>query len=290
MCIECEFPYHVGKCSGLTEQAVNKKTFDKKSWKCATCTMGALRSRQAPENQMKQIQDQLTGITKSLSCLSDIKNNVDKLLSMKDTVDSIESAVEMLSSKYDEILQHMTENDKEIKDMKKRVTCLENRKDNEGVEKVRSELNRLDQYSRRNNLEIHGLKQCINEDLFQQVNQIATALQLSQLNRENVEAIHRLPTKPEKIPPVIVRFVNRHQRDEWLESRRRLRSTAGTETIYFQDNLTEQNRKLFWMARIRAKERSYAFVWTTRGTIYVRKNPDQNAIRIDHEDDLNKIQ
>lgn len=49
------------------------------------------------------------------------------------------------------------------------------------------------------------------------------------------------------------------------------------------------NRRLLWLAKIRAKENDYKFVWTSEGKVFVRKQAKASAIRIATENDLSKI-
>lgn len=63
---------------------------------------------------------------------------------------------------------------------------------------------------------------------------------------------------------------------------------AGSEVRFF-DNLTAQNKRLLWLVRTRAKENDYQFAWQKDGKMFVRKRQGDRVIKIDTEDDLDKI-
>lgn len=236
-----------------------------------------------PELDLSKV---LTEMNRKLGDLVTIRERVDSLMTIKETVINIETKVQELSDKYDHVLSEMKEQSKEILDLKKRLSDVEMQNNTE-VEELRQEVNKLEQYSRRTNLEIHGLPRSENEDLLCKVNDIARKLELVQLTATDLEDLHRLPPKPGKIPVVLARFVSRVTRDQWLAKRAHLRDTDLN--VRFFDNLTAHNKKLLWMTKVKAQEKRYQFVWQKNGNIFVRKAEGNRAIKIGSEVDLGKI-
>lgn len=294
-CNECHSKYHLGPCSGVTEIALRgKRPGFKELWKCQTCKGARLRLQSTPEggqpsHEKLDVQQQLTQIMSMLSVLAPLKQQVDELVTMKQTVMDIEKSVQSMSDSYDELLKKVKDHDSEIKDLKKRVSELENEKKNDETNQLKKEINKLEQYGRRNNLEVHGLAESLNENLLEKLNKIADQIEVPRLTTDNVEAVHRIPTKTKKTPMVIVRFINRNDRDAWLKNKQKLRSGAEVDNVYLEENLTASNRKLFFDVRTKAKHLGYKFIWHKEGCSYVRKREGDPTLRIENESDLAKI-
>ncbi|CAN7999751.1 unnamed protein product [Ixodes pacificus] len=237
-----------------------------------------------------------------LSVLAPLKQQVDELVTMKQTVMDIEKSVQSMSDSYDELLKgtltgylcsprflKVKDHDSEIKDLKKRVSELENEKRNDETNQLKKEINKLEQYGRRNNLEVHGLVESLNKNLLEKLNKLADKIEVPRLTTDNVEAVHRIPTKTKKTPMVIVRFINRNDRDAWLKNKQKLRSGAEVDKVYLEENLIASNRKLFFHVRTKAKHLGYKFIWHKERCSYVRKREGDPTLRIEHKSDLAKI-
>lgn len=124
------------------------------------------------------------------------------------------------------------------------------------IAELRDNVCSLEQYSRRNNVEIHGLQKSPNEDLPKEINILAGRLGLPEVAAHDTEAIHRLPVREGKVAPVLIRFTHRSTRDLWLSKRTALRN----ENIYVNENLTKHVKALFWKTKQLAREQSYKFV------------------------------
>lgn len=295
-CVECGYKYHLGNCSGVTDAAFrNKKQNYVDTWKCQTCRAAKARSKSAQEEKDRntegaELQSQLAEIAKTLAILGPLKEKVDELASIKGTVLEIEKSIQLMSDQYDKILKKMSDQERETTELKRRVENLEKSQKTDEVAKLKRDLNSLEQYGRLNNLEVHGLKVTEGENLLGKLNKISEIIHVSSLSNNDIEIVHRIPSKTGKIPPVIVRFVRRETRNDWLKNRNKLRSSIdGYDTVYLQENLTELNRKLFFDARAEAKAIGYRYVWHKGGCTYVRKNEGDPAVRIESEHDLNKI-
>lgn len=293
-CAECDDCYHFDSCSDASK---GKGEGSKKTWKCESCSTSKTRSGKSRTKRDADVGKTLQEINKKLSELMTVKENVDSLMTMKEkvdtlmtvktTVDSIESSVQMMSDNYDEVLKEMKQQSKDIADLKRRVVKIETDNDSQEVQKLKQEVNRLEQYNRRHNLEIHGLPRSDNEDLLCNINGLAKHLKLQELSEGDVDGIHRLPAKDGKIPAVLVRFVSRMTRDHWLKQRGYLRETKSDVRLF--DNLTAQNKRLLWMMRSKAEEKHYQFAWQKDGRMYVRKKQGERAIKIECEQDLDMI-
>lgn len=294
-CTDCQSHYHVGNCSGVGERAFKKKNdAAKKSWKCEACKQTALspvatRSGDEPEIS---ITNELSEIHRKLSTLLEMKSKVDSLEIIKSTVHAIENSMQEMSKKYDEVVAQMKLQHTDISDLRKRMERLEEKVKEQEVEQLRKQVNDLEQYSRRMNLEVHGLPQHTDENLLDKLNVLATELDLPQLSETDIEAVHRLPSKPKesgavRAAPILVRFSSRVTKEAWLEKKRKLKQAKSK--IFFNENLTAQNKALFWQMRTKAKEKEYQFTWHRNGRLFVSRGPRDKVIRISTVNDLDRI-
>ena len=177
-------------------------------------------------------------------------------------------------------------------------------------------LDEVEQYGRRENLEIHGIPMIRNENtnhitktvakclnvelddshistshrLFHNSNNFSgTCNSSNQQNRKNI----RIPSKP---PPIIVRFTNRDKRNDLFRRRKMLQTNSELDAIFgsaskitFKENLTV-NRKMLYDAAVDAKRNlNYKFLWTTQGRIRLRQDSESPVITVSSLFDLRKI-
>ena len=162
--------------------------------------------------------------------------------------------------------------------------------------KEASKLDALEQYGRRQNLEIVGIPVTSNEDTNAIVQEIAELL-LVRISSKDISTSHRLHTKSKSNPtPIFVRFVNCDVRNRIYNNRENARnadftklSIKGVEKIFINENLTYLKKKLFWKSKQKAKEAGYKFFWTMNGNVFVRKLEDDKPILIKNEQDLDLI-
>ncbi|KAK8775094.1 hypothetical protein V5799_010371, partial [Amblyomma americanum] len=124
----------------------------------------------------------------------------------------------MMSAKYDELLETQKRHDTEIQNLNKRLEVVELVGSEAEVGRLKRQINDLEQYGRRQNLEIHGLKYTENEKVLAVVNDLALSLSLEPVTESEIEGVHRLPQRKneDKTPPVLIRFVSRKTKDQWL--------------------------------------------------------------------------
>lgn len=278
ICTECKFSYHFGTCSGIAESTFKSKGEKfQRSWRCETCSTSKTRSGQGAKTK----KDTEIDVVAMLTCMN---KKLNSLLSMKETVDSIEVSVQSMSDKYDELLEHVNQQDKDIKNLKKRVQKIENTETEGQLVGLKQDLNQLEWCSRKQNLEVHGVRQAENEDLLSLVNQVAVKLDVPLLTPSEIVSMHRLPSKPDKVPGIIVRFAQQQTRDHWLDQRRNLKRPEDRE--YLLENMTRQDKALLWSTKEWARENNYQFVWHRNGNIFIRRKAGDRATPVRGEHDL----
>ncbi|KAK8768633.1 hypothetical protein V5799_014902, partial [Amblyomma americanum] len=106
------------------------------------------------------------------SLFMSINDKLEQLMTLKCTVENIEQSVQTMSDQYDTILQHITRQDKDIAELRKRVDAIESREPLLDSEQIMKDINDLEWQSRKLNLEFHGISESENEDLLSKVNAV----------------------------------------------------------------------------------------------------------------------
>ena len=75
------------------------------------------------------------------------------------------------------------------------------------ISKIENDYENLEQYNRRDNLELHGVPQTAQENTNQVIIQVLASGNYK-LDEKYISCFHRLPTRG-KIPPIIVKFNHR---------------------------------------------------------------------------------
>ncbi|XP_046670937.1 uncharacterized protein LOC124360946 [Homalodisca vitripennis] len=170
----------------------------------------------------------------------------------------------------------------ENKELKKKVRALEDRLEN------------IEQYSRSNCVEIQGIPVTSNEDVLTIVKDVGKALDLT-VSDTMVDACHRLGAKQSgnNPPGIIVKFVRRLDKEEFLQ-RRRVKRTLSTRhigatddrPIYVNESLSPARRALYALARKYQREKNFKFLWVRNGKIFLRKEEKAPVRVITREEDL----
>lgn len=234
--------------------------------------------------------------------LMDISSKLQKLQKLDSITADLKDmkiALDFMSQKYDELLnefEHLKytniSQNKEINHLKS-----ENQKLHQSLKNTQDHINLLDQYSRRENIEIQGINCEPNENLNQVIGELAQGLKLP-WNEDIVVAAHRVGTQRQKNrsdsrpPTILVRFTNRKFCELWLAKRntglvnKNVIKGGSEAKIYINENLSPANKELFWNARMKGKALSYKYVWAKNGAIFMRKDDGQPAKRITELQDI----
>ena len=182
-----------------------------------------------------------------------LKNLNEKI---KEGFEQMENSFNVINKNNDKIYQDLNEMKNEIiknlidsnKKLQKKVEKLENQ-----IKKQEETIEINNQYTRRNNLEIHGISEDIqDEELEEKVVEILKSVDIK-VNKENIEACHRLPKRRrESCKRTIIRFVNRKTVEESIKSKSKLKNV--NRQIFFAENLNKYFQKIAWLCRKLKKE------------------------------------
>lgn len=157
-------------------------------------------------------------------------------------------------------------------------------------------MNKLEQYSRLNCIEIQGIPESKNEDVLTVVARLHRALDVD-FQKNSIDACHRLRAKPGagQHKAIIVKYVSRLLKEEVIKARKVRRTLClrdleldgqigDMETpIYINESLTGKNKLLLFKCREQAKKEKIKFVWVKNGKIYMRKSGNSNIVFISSE-------
>lgn len=123
--------------------------------------------------------------------------------------------------------------------------------------------------SRSNNIEIVGVPEEKNEDVFETVKYVCTALDVK-IQKNNIDVCNRLKTPQDGKWPatIIVRFVQRDMKNQVLAKRRVKRNfstlhcgyQSPSSPIYINENLCFGKNKLYKAAREAKRDKKYTFL------------------------------
>lgn len=270
-CTECESVFHAGTCCDVSHRLSRSKSDSiRDSWKCTACR----------GNQNKQT-DHHYDHAFIASTLSSINDKLEQLMPLKGTVLEVERSIEHMPKKFDDVMEKLNGQERDIAALRKRVEKIEQENLLENQRKMQDELNDLEWRSRRLNLEFHGIAVTQNESLLQKVNDLASILDVPPLTTTDICAIHRLPAKKGKVPGIIVRYNRQADRDLWLSERKKLREAKHHASIV--ENLTKRNHELLWITKEWASNNSYRFAWHADGKIFLRKDTGELKVHVKSE-------
>jgi len=227
-------------------------------------------------------------------------------------IDDMEKSVENLNNTYDDILKRL----KAIEELKsshteentRRMTYINTLQNT--VNQTRKDLDDLQQYVRRECLEIRGIPVAKDEDTNEIVRKVCDLVDVK-VNDMDISVSHRLPSRKPSSPsyanavqnkiddePIIVKFVRRDVRDKFYQARTKLRSKTTRDLgitrhrdqkIFISESLTRRNKDLMKECVKKKKDLNYKFLWSKYGKILMRKDSSSPVFTITSYDDLAKI-
>lgn len=216
-----------------------------------------------------------------------------KFSAILSSINDVKLSMNTMSQKYEEVLQRLDLLEDEKKGYENKIQFLENKVDT------------LERHTRGTSIEIRNIPQDPTEkqeDLKSILNKTAVVLSVN-LDCAEIKDIYRIGTKS-SVRPIIADFTTVLKRDEFIRSFKKfnkqpsavklctesLEISGPSKPVYISENLTQRDRRLYFIAREFAKACDYAFCWISFGRIFIRKSEGSPHIRISCERDLEKLQ
>ncbi|XP_046671034.1 uncharacterized protein LOC124361041 [Homalodisca vitripennis] len=197
---------------------------------------------------------------------------------LRKTVDSQSEALNKYKDLYEQLLS-------EHKRLLIKFVELETRQDE------------AEQYSRLNTIEINGIPENENENVFSLVQQVGNSLNI-QVKEEMVDVCDRLGGKCGERPRgIVAKFTRRTVKEEFLQKRRVKRNLNTSDigfpspasVIYVNESLTPIRRRIFNEVRSIKKEKGFTFVWIRNGKIMVRPSEGDKVSAVSNWNDVEKL-
>lgn len=160
---------------------------------------------------------------------------------------------------------------------------------------------KMEQYSRKNNLEIHGIPEAAYETTEEVVLKLAEALNVS-ITPNDIEISHKLRRKG-VAKSLIVKFQSHKAKSKLYRERTKLKNisvsdlfpnlSASTlvqaERIFINENLTSYRRKIMSKANGMRRDGNLCSTWSMDGKIYIKTSPEGRPVRINDLEDLDTL-
>lgn len=215
------------------------------------------------------IQEELAGLKVSMS-------------SMNCSIEGFKEVIKELKTDVTTLKQEQRQTRKDCLDLKQELS------------ETRKELIELKQYSRRSNIEIKGIPLTPTESLDELITNIGAKLH-TKITSQDIDAIHRVPSKDKAKPNIIVRFISQSVRDRVLQAAKKLRLTTAAigftvnEPVYINEHLCMENKILLGKALQLKREKKWKFTWTSRGKVLMRKADNSKVVQITCDNDFAQI-
>ena len=242
------------------------------------------------------------------------------MASLEDFETLLDSKLEPIRERLDNLFKKMNDNQKALQDkIKNQDLKIESLKvENTHLanklqmyeDKYEEGLNNLEQYSRRECVEISGIPERQDEDTNDLVMKVGSLIGLD-ISESDISVSHRLPRRtysaavsdgpqassnvPYRAPNIIAKFIRRNIRDRFYKARKHLRNKStkdldssrySGDRIYISENLTQKNKEVFKESLRVKKDLKFQYIWTSYGRIYLRKDSASPVITILKKSDL----
>lgn len=217
--------------------------------------------------------------------MAEVRNAIHQ---QKAELTDVKTALAITKKQHEEMETELTAVRKKINDQEEEIAELYDLQDE------------LEQYTRKNSLEIHGVPESAYTSTEEVVLKLAEALNVA-VKPEDVEISHKLNRKGVK--PIIVKFQSHKVKSSMYKERAKLKhvrvsdlfpySSAATrvesERIYLNENLTSYRRGILKEANQKRKDGLVLSAWSMDGKIFVKTSPDGRPIRIYDKSDLENL-
>lgn len=280
-CADCSSEFHIG-CSKIRSTKFAKMTpQDIAAWRCSSCKQEVASVASQPDTEDSTLFELLRGI--KIDMTKNSQETRDGFASLKLDVANVNTTLNKLESKLSSLETENSALKTQCEDLKQ-----ENIQLSKQVQSLQSDMSEIQQYTRSNNIEIKGVPLTANENIYSLLNTVANVLNINH-NSAEVSIAHRLQqTKDRSLPPsIVVQFVSRYTRNEWLAAARkkRLQTTDLSMTftpapVYINEHLTKENKALLGKSKFLVRKTKLHAAWTRNGAIHIKRSSESRTQRV----------
>lgn len=179
--------------------------------------------------------------------------------------------------------------------------CEENKQLKDTILELTSRIDSIDQYSRRNNLEVQGVLESKGENIIKVVESLGDAIDCP-IPAKDIDVAHRVRASLDHSGPrnIIIKFTSRMMKDKVIAAAKLKRRSGDSiqpglslpnlgNSIFINEHLTRKNKILYKTARDKARQLGYKYIWIRNCIIHVRKGDRSSVVAISTDADINKI-
>jgi regulator of replication initiation timing len=218
---------------------------------------------------------------------------------IKQSSKAVEKSLDFLFEAIDDLKKSLSGLKQDNMELRKECALLktENGELRKEVASLDLDVKEMQQYSRNRNIEIKGVPVTTGENVDSILESAAAAIGVSFDKRRDISAAHRLQSNRRGVQPaIIVQFVSRCTRAEWLTAAKRrkldakdLHPSLTTSPVYINEHLTQHTKELLWRAKTLARENRIAFAWCREGKVFVKKSIESKTLKIRSITDLHAL-
>lgn len=284
-------------CANITEAAYRKMRSEKRAaWKCPSCrnpSPGPSNYQPEPEHESSALETILSEIRDIKLQLSSLPSLIEDVRSIKTEISDLRASCEFNSAKLDDYSVRLASVESKLPDVTRIQETVTSTQD--VLTRFKNDFLAKEQWARLNNVEIKGIPLKKGENLFSIVELISRVVNYA-VPKSQINYISRIPVHDSKEKSIIVCFINRYIKEEFVAAARALKSISlqdlgftGPGRVFINDHLTPEHKKLLTKTKSVLKAKDYRYIWVKYGKIHVRKSDMSHVVIINTENDLNKL-
>lgn len=251
------------------------------------------RTEISEEPSRRELREMLVDIQITVNnILLENKKISNEVLELKSTVQKQQSELATLKEALAKASKERASAEKELVAVTKRLD-----EQQEEISELYDLQDRLEQYTRKNSLEIHGIPEEAYTSTEEVILKLANALEVTVVP-QNIEISHKLTTKRGKA--IIAKFISHKVKTNLYRARAKLKNikvsdlftgssyatSTRSEKIFLNENLTSYRRRIVNRANEKRKNGELLSVWSLDGTIFVKTSPEGRPVKISEIEDL----
>lgn len=267
-CKKCDHRVH-STCAGQQEG----------DWICSAC--------EAASGEEPTLRDIMTAITKSNKQQGKLVRDVEAQAKLiRDAEANLGKSIEECHKRVEDAVKATEDVKAELDAMKAENHALRDR-----VRFLEERLAATEQYSRVNDVEVHGVPYKKGENLTEILSSLGNALSYP-MTPETVEVAHRIGRPSESRRGIYVRFARKPYKSDFLQARKVKRDLCvrhlscfppgprSDDPIYINESLSPEMRSIFNRARDLKKEKCIHDVWFHNGKLFLKKTATSDKVQV----------
>lgn len=209
-------------------------------------------------------------------------------------MDTLIASNEFTTAQYEEVMARLAASEEKNKELRTMVEAQAQQ-----IARLEVRFNVQDQATKDDQIEIHGVEKLKGENMDDLQNRVKTIFKAWSLESTNISKAHRLNSRNENAPPILVKFSTVMSRNKVLQQFKKVSNRSQglifpnaqdkDKKLFIGESLNFYYKRLLYNTRAYAKDKNYKFTWVTEGKIFVRKSEGARAIRISSMKDIETL-